>query len=317
MSIAESRPADPVEPGDVRVGRALLSVSDKRGLVDFARGLVELGVEIVASGGTRRELGEAGIETRSVDDYTGFPEILDGRVKTLNPKIHAGLLAVRSNPDHVRTLEEQGIEPIDLVCVNLYPFEQTAARLDVPDCRGHREHRRGRSHDDQGRGQEPRVRGGRGRARELRRGARRAPRLRWLTLGAHAPGAGGRCVRADGALRRGDRALVRGAGRRRLPAAHHRRLGEGAGSPVRREPAPARGLLLAGGCAIEPALAGLAAAWQGPVLQQPPGSGLCATADGGVQRAGRCDREAQQPVRRGRGQARSARPSSARSTPTG
>ena len=133
MSIAESRPADPVEPGDVRVGRALLSVSDKRGLVDFARGLVELGVEIVASGGTRRELGEAGIDTRSVDDYTGFPEILDGRVKTLNPKIHAGLLAVRSNPEHVRTLEEQGIEPIDLVCVNLYPFEQTAARLDVHD----------------------------------------------------------------------------------------------------------------------------------------------------------------------------------------
>ncbi|MEA2348800.1 MAG: phosphoribosylaminoimidazolecarboxamide formyltransferase / cyclohydrolase [Thermoleophilaceae bacterium] len=133
MSIAESPQAEPVEPGAVRVGRALLSVSDKRGLIDFARGLVELGVEIVASGGTRRELGEAGIDTRSVDDYTGFPEILDGRVKTLNPKIHAGLLAVRSNPDHVRTMEEQGIEPIDLVCVNLYPFEQTAARLDVPD----------------------------------------------------------------------------------------------------------------------------------------------------------------------------------------
>ena len=109
--------------------RALLSVSDKRGLVDFARGLVELGVEIVSTGGTARELAERRASRRApVDDYTGFPEILDGRVKTLNPKIYAGLLAVRSNEDHMRTLDEHGIEPIDLVCVNLYPFERTAAR---------------------------------------------------------------------------------------------------------------------------------------------------------------------------------------------
>ena len=85
----------------MRVRRALLTVSDKRGLVDFARGLVELGVEIVSTGGTARELEDAGIETRAIDDYTGFPEILDGRVKTLNPRIYAGLLAVRSNPEHV------------------------------------------------------------------------------------------------------------------------------------------------------------------------------------------------------------------------
>jgi phosphoribosylaminoimidazolecarboxamide formyltransferase/IMP cyclohydrolase len=119
--------------GEVRVRRALLSVSDKRGLVDFARGLMELGVEIVSTGGTAGELREQGIETRAVEDYTGFPEILDGRVKTLNPRIYAGLLAVRSSPDHAATLEEHGIEPIDLVCVNLYPFERVSSRRGVPE----------------------------------------------------------------------------------------------------------------------------------------------------------------------------------------
>src|SRR5919107_5989252 len=104
MATAEG--AGVTAPADVRVQRALLSVSDKRGLVDFARGLAELGVEIISTGGTARELAEAGIETRPVDDYTGFPEILDGRVKTLNPKIYAGLLAVRSNEEHMRTIDE-------------------------------------------------------------------------------------------------------------------------------------------------------------------------------------------------------------------
>src|ERR671930_828997 len=132
MARTTERPgAEPAAPGEVDVRRALLTVSDKRGLVDFARGLVELGVEIVSTGGTARELADAGIESRAIDDYTGFPEILDGRVKTLNPRIYAGLLAVRSNPDHVATLGEQEIEPIDLVCVNLYPFERTAARRGV------------------------------------------------------------------------------------------------------------------------------------------------------------------------------------------
>jgi phosphoribosylaminoimidazolecarboxamide formyltransferase / IMP cyclohydrolase len=115
-----------VEPGEVQVRRALLSVSDKRGLVEFARGLADLGIEIVSTGGTAAELETAGIPTRSVEDYTGFPEVLDGRVKTLNPRIYAGLLAVRSNPEHVEVLREQQIEPIDLVCVNLYPFEAVA-----------------------------------------------------------------------------------------------------------------------------------------------------------------------------------------------
>src|SRR5437588_8692996 len=131
MAGTEGGPAAVTRAGEVRVRRALLSVSDKRGLVDFARGLSELGVEIVSTGGTAAELEQTGIPIRTIDDYTGFPEILDGRVKTLNPRIYAGLLAVRSNPDHVATLGEQEIEPIDLVCVNLYPFERTASRRGV------------------------------------------------------------------------------------------------------------------------------------------------------------------------------------------
>jgi len=115
-------------PGRVQVRRALLTVSDKRGLVDFARGLTELGIEIVSTGGTFRELTEAGLEVRPVEDYTGFPEILDGRIKTLNPRIYAGLLAVRSDAGHIATLRRHEVEPIDLVCVNLYPFERTAGR---------------------------------------------------------------------------------------------------------------------------------------------------------------------------------------------
>jgi phosphoribosylaminoimidazolecarboxamide formyltransferase/IMP cyclohydrolase len=120
-------------PGELPIRRALLTVSDKRGLVDFARGLAALGIEIVSTGGTARELGAQGVETRSVEDYTGFPEILDGRVKTLHPRIYAGLLAVRSDEQHVVTLNEQQIEPIDLVCVNLYPFERVAVRRGAED----------------------------------------------------------------------------------------------------------------------------------------------------------------------------------------
>ena len=133
MAETEPRGAEPAAPGEVRIRRALLSVSDKRGLVDFARGLVDLGVEIVSTGGTARELEEAGIDTRPVEDYTGFPEILDGRVKTLNPRIYAGLLAVRSNNEHIETLAAHEVEPIDLVCVNLYPFERVSGKRRVED----------------------------------------------------------------------------------------------------------------------------------------------------------------------------------------
>jgi phosphoribosylaminoimidazolecarboxamide formyltransferase/IMP cyclohydrolase len=122
-----------VAPGAVQVRRALLSVSDKRGIVEFAKGLAELGVEIVSTGGTARELTAAGIGVRAVDDYTGFPEIMDGRVKTLHPKLYAGLLAVRDNAEHVRQAGEHEIEFVELVCVNLYPFERTAARHGVDD----------------------------------------------------------------------------------------------------------------------------------------------------------------------------------------
>jgi phosphoribosylaminoimidazolecarboxamide formyltransferase/IMP cyclohydrolase len=133
MATTDQGPVEVTPPGEVRVRRALLTVSDKRGLVEFARGLADLGVEIISTGGTARELQGAGLSVRAIDDYTGFPEILDGRVKTLNPKIYAGLLAVRSNPEHVATLDDLDIEPIDLVCVNLYPFERTAARRGVSD----------------------------------------------------------------------------------------------------------------------------------------------------------------------------------------
>src|SRR5215216_2493651 len=113
----------PTDPGGIRVRRALISVSDKTGVADFAKGLADLGVEIVSTGGTAAALREAGIEVRDVEEMTGSPEILGGRVKTLHPRLHAALLAVRDDPEHKGTLEAEGIDPIDLVCVNLYPFE--------------------------------------------------------------------------------------------------------------------------------------------------------------------------------------------------
>ena len=114
-----------------RVSRALLSVSDKTGVVDFAAGLAELGVEILSTGGTAKLLREGGLKVRDVSDVTGFPEMLDGRVKTLHPKVHGGILAIRSNSQHQRQVAEHHIEFIDLVAVNLYPFEKTAAKPGV------------------------------------------------------------------------------------------------------------------------------------------------------------------------------------------
>jgi len=113
------------------VRRAILSVSDKTGLVEFAEGLVDLGVEVISTGGTFRALESAGIRATAIERVTGFPEMMDGRVKTLHPAVHAGVLAVRTDAEHERSLSEQGIRLIDLVCVNLYPFEATVARRGV------------------------------------------------------------------------------------------------------------------------------------------------------------------------------------------
>jgi len=114
-----------------KISRALISVSDKTGVAEFAEGLAALGVEILSTGGTAKLLRDKGLKVRDVSDLTGFPEMLDGRVKTLHPKVHGGLLAIRSNPEHQRQVQEHGIEFIDLVCVNLYPFEKTAAKPGV------------------------------------------------------------------------------------------------------------------------------------------------------------------------------------------
>ena len=111
--------------------RALISVSDKTGVVEFARGLRELGWQVIATGGTMKLLAESGVEVINISDVTGFPEICDGRVKTLHPKVHGGLLARRDDPNHLKALRENGIEFIDMVCVNLYPFRQTIAREGV------------------------------------------------------------------------------------------------------------------------------------------------------------------------------------------
>ncbi len=114
-----------------KIKRALISVSDKTGIVELASELAKFGVEILSTGGTARLMRDAGLTVKDVSEFTGFPEMLDGRVKTLHPKVHGGLLGLRDNPEHVATMAEHGIEPIDMVVVNLYPFEATVAN---PDC---------------------------------------------------------------------------------------------------------------------------------------------------------------------------------------
>src|SRR5215467_12783026 len=117
------------------ISRALISVSDKTGLIELARRLTGFGIELISTGGTARALAEAGLEVRDVSDVTGFPEMMDGRVKTLHPKIHGGLLAVRHNAEHVRTMQDHSILGIDLLVVNLYPFEATVAQgASFDDC---------------------------------------------------------------------------------------------------------------------------------------------------------------------------------------
>src|SRR5262245_55700755 len=114
-----------------QVQRALISVSDKRGIENFARALTQRGIEILSTGGTYAALRKAGIAAREVSDYTGFPEMMDGRVKTLHPKVHGGILALRDAAAHTGAMAEHSIQAIDLVVVNLYPFEATVAKRGV------------------------------------------------------------------------------------------------------------------------------------------------------------------------------------------
>ncbi len=114
-----------------KVERALISLTDKSGIEDFARALTELGVEILSTGGTAKKMRDNGIEVTDVSEFTGFPEMLDGRVKTLHPLVHGGILNQRENADHQQQCQEHGIKPIDIVAVNLYAFEKTVAD---PDC---------------------------------------------------------------------------------------------------------------------------------------------------------------------------------------
>ncbi len=117
---------------DVKIKTALISVSDKTGVAEFAKELAAMGVKIISTGGTAKSLAQAGINVVSIDSVTGFPEMMDGRVKTLHPKIHGGLLSIRNNSEHQAAMKQHGIEPIDMVCINLYPFEKTVAK---PDCK--------------------------------------------------------------------------------------------------------------------------------------------------------------------------------------
>lgn len=114
-----------------KIRRALISVSNKDGILDFAKGLSELGIEILSTGGTAKLLRDGGLKVKDVSEFTGFPEMLEGRVKTLHPKVHGGILGKRHDPEHQRQMKDHGIEPIDLVIVNLYPFEQTVSKPDV------------------------------------------------------------------------------------------------------------------------------------------------------------------------------------------
>ena len=114
-----------------KVQRALISVSNKEGIIELGKALDELGVEILSTGGTAKKLKDAGVKVKDVSEYTGFPEMMEGRVKTLHPKVHGGLLALRDSKEHMDTAKEHGIEMIDLVVVNLYPFKETISKKDV------------------------------------------------------------------------------------------------------------------------------------------------------------------------------------------
>lgn len=131
MSVSSHSHQPSAVAGPVKINRALISVSDKTGIVEFARELAARGVTIVSTGGTAKALEAAGIRCTPIEEVTGLPEMMDGRVKTLHPAVHGGLLAVRDNPEHAEALRRHRIEPIDLVVINLYPFQETVAKPGV------------------------------------------------------------------------------------------------------------------------------------------------------------------------------------------
>ena len=245
MSPPQTPEQRPSSDGAIRVRRALISVSDKTGVADFAKGLAALGVEILSTGGTATALREAGLEVTDVSEFTGQEEILDGRVKTLHPRLHAALLARRDDPEHMATLEREGIEPIDVVCVNLYPFEQTVAGHDVaPEVAienidiGGPTMIRAAAKNHEGVAVVVKPESYDAVCAELEESGRRDLR--------HDPAlARQRGLRPDRPLRRRDQPLVLDRVRG-LPRTPGGRLREGARPLLRREPAPAGGALLRG-----------------------------------------------------------------------
>ncbi len=291
--------AETVAPGDVTVRRALLSVSDKRGLVEFARGLSELGVEIVSTGGTAKRAARGGHPDppgRGLHGLSRDPR----RPREDAPPAHPRRPPRRplergARPDARRArhrADRPGLrEPLSVRARVVAAWSGREGR--------DREHRRGGTHAHPGGGEESRLRRGGGLARELRRGARRAARERGQAVGSHAREPRARGVRLHGPLRHRDRALVRRA-RGRLPEPVHDVAGEGPRPSLRGEPAPAGGLLRRGRRAHAHALDGLQAPRQGAVVQQPPRPRLRSPRGGRVRAAGRGHHQAQQPVRRGR-----------------
>ena len=200
------------------IQRALVSVSDKLGLADFARGLVAAGVEIFSTGGTRKHLESEGIAVRDVADYTGFPEMMDGRLKTLHPKVHGGILCRHDNPEDMKALAEHGILTFELVVVNLYPFETTIAQAGRDARRGHRADRHWRADDGPRGGQEPRLHHHRHRRRGSTREILDQIQAHGCTTLELRRKLAGEAFAHTAALRSGDRRLFRRRdGRRPLP----------------------------------------------------------------------------------------------------
>ena len=226
-----------------RIQRALISVSDKLGLAGFARGLAAAGVEIYSTGGTRKHLESEGIPVRDVSEYTGFPEMMDGRLKTLHPKVHGGILCRHDNPEDMKALAEHGILTFELVVVNLYPFEATVARKGVTlDEAIEQIDIGGPTHGARGL-QEPRLHHHRHQRRPILGDSRPGDGPR-RHHGGTAPPPGRRGLRPHRPLRSGHRRLLcRGDGRGAVPGHGHDSPDAEDGAAVRREPAPAGGPL--------------------------------------------------------------------------